>query len=69
MDIYKEKFTKLEREIIRLLSLNAGKSYNQREIALILKVSPTAVSKSLKRICKERIIELKIKRELDCSLG
>lgn len=58
MDIYKEKFTKLEREIIRFLSLNAGNKYNQREIALTLKVSPTAVSKSLKNLGKEKIIEL-----------
>ena len=59
MDIYKEKFTKLEREIIKFLSINAGSSYNQREIALALKVSPTAVAKSLKILWKEGIIELK----------
>lgn len=59
MDIYKEKFTKLEREIIRFLCINAGNNYNQREIALALKVSPTAVAKSLKSLGKEGIIELK----------
>ncbi len=59
MDIYKEKFTKLEREIIRFLSINSGNNYNQREIALALKVSPTAVAKSLKLLEKEEIIELK----------
>ena len=59
MDIYKEKFTKIEREIIRFLCINAGNSYNQREIALALKVSPTAIAKSLKILKKERIIELK----------
>lgn len=59
MDIYKEKFTKLEREIIRFLSINSGNNYNQREIALTLKVSPTAVANSLKKLEKERIIELK----------
>src|SRR3989344_7330702 len=59
MDLYKEKFTKVEREIIRFLSIHAGNSYNQREIALALKVSPTAVAKSLKSLEKERIIILK----------
>ncbi len=59
MDFYKEKFTKLERDIIRFLSINAGDNYNQREIALALGVSPTAVAKSLKTLCKEGIIELK----------
>jgi len=58
MDIYKEKFTKLEREIIKFLCINAGNSYNQREIALSLKVSPTAVANSLKNLEKERIIKL-----------
>ena len=59
MDIYKEKFTKLEREIIRFLSINSGNNYNQREIALTLKVSPTAVANSLKKLEKEKLIELK----------
>ena len=59
MDIYKEKFTKLEREIIRFLSLNTGNNYNQREIALALKVSSTAVANSLKKLEKERIVEIK----------
>lgn len=58
MDIYKEKFTKLEREITKFLCINAGNSYNQREIALALKVSPTAVANSLKNLEKERIIKL-----------
>ena len=59
MDIYKEKFTKVEREIIKFFCVNAGNSFNQREIALALKVSPTAVAKSLKHLEKEKIIEIK----------
>lgn len=58
MDVYKEKFTRLEREIIKFLCINAGNSYNQREIALALKVSPTAVANSLKNLEKEEIINL-----------
>ena len=58
MDIYKEKFTKVEREIIKFLCINAGNSYNQRETALALKVSPTAVANSLKNLKKEGIIKL-----------
>ena len=58
MDIYKEKFTRLEREIIKFLCIKAGNSYNQREIALALKVSPTAVANSLKNLEKEEIIKL-----------
>lgn len=57
MDTYKERFTKLEREILRFLFLNAGKSYNQREIALSLKVSPTAIANSVKLLKKEGLIE------------
>jgi len=44
----KLKFTRLQNEIFSLLCLKAGKRLNQREIASILKVSPTAVSKSIK---------------------
>jgi predicted nucleotidyltransferase len=58
MEIYKEKFTKLEREIIKFLCINAGNSYNQREIALALKVSPTAVANSLKNLEKQNIIKV-----------
>lgn len=58
MNIYKQKFTKLEREIISLLCVKAGESLNQRTIAHYLKVSPTAVSKSLKNLKKEGIINI-----------
>jgi predicted nucleotidyltransferase len=58
MDIYKEKFTKLEREIIKFFCVNTGKNYNQREIALALKVSPTAIANSIKNLEKEEIIKL-----------
>lgn len=63
MDIYKEKFTKIEKEILRYLFLNTGKNSNQRTIALTLKVSPTAVANSIKNIQKQNLIKV-IKNKL-----
>ena len=57
MNIYKLKFTRLQNEIIRLLCIKSGKKLNKREIALNLRVSPTAVSKSLKLLEKENLIK------------
>ncbi len=56
--MYKEQFTKLEREILKFLFINAGESYNQRGIALALKVSPTAVANSIKNLDKSGLLEL-----------
>ncbi len=56
MDIYKEEFTGLEKEILRFLFFNAGKPFNQRRISINLRVSPTAVSNSLRRIQKRGLI-------------
>lgn len=50
MDTHKLKFTVLEQEIFSLLSERAGERLSQREIAQLLNVSPTAVSKSVKRL-------------------
>lgn len=58
MDIYKLKFTGLQQEIFRLLCVKAGKTLNQREISILLKVSPTAISKSLPLLEKEDLIEV-----------
>lgn len=58
MDMYKLKFTRLQNEIFRLLCIKAGTSLNQRGIARMLKVSPTAVSKSLPILEKEGLIKL-----------
>ena len=44
----KPKWTKLQSQIFRLLCIKTGQPLNQREIALELGVSPTAVSKALK---------------------
>jgi predicted nucleotidyltransferase len=57
MDIYKEKFTSLQREILRFLFIKSGNSFNQRQLALALKVSPTAISKSLPALEKENLVK------------
>ena len=56
MDIYKEKFTSLQKEILRFLFTRPEKSFNQRRLAKNIKVSPTAVSKSLELLKKENLI-------------
>ena len=56
MDMYKLKFTKLQQEMLRLLFVKAGMSFNERGIARLLKVSPTAISNSLNALEKEKLI-------------
>jgi predicted nucleotidyltransferase len=68
MDIYKEKFTSLQREILRFLFIKSGKSFNQRQIALALGVSPTAISNSLSLLEKDGLIKLN-KKEGDNRLS
>ena len=50
MDTHKPKWTYLQSEIFRLLCVKAGQTLNVRSIARLLKVSPTAVSKSIKNL-------------------
>ena len=64
MEIYKEKFTSLQKEILRFFFIKSGESFNQRQIALNLNVSPTAIAKSLPALEKESLIKL-IKKEGD----
>lgn len=63
MDIYKVKFTKLQQEILRLLFIKSGMSFNERGVARHLKVSPTAVSNSLIRLEKEELVKVEKDRE------
>lgn len=58
MDTYKLNFTVLELEIFSLLCLRAGERLSQREIAIILKVSPTAVSNSMQKLKDESLIKV-----------
>ena len=58
MDTYKLNFTILELEIFSLLSLKAGEKLSQRDIAKVLKVSPTAVANSVKKLIGKNLIKL-----------
>ncbi len=58
MDICKHNFTVLEQDIFSLLCLMAGERLSQREIAMILKVSPTAVANSIKRLKENNLIRI-----------
>ncbi len=55
MDIYKSKFTRLQREIFTLLCLKSGDKMSKRGIAKLLGVSATAVGKALPALVKEGI--------------
>ena len=50
------KFTQLQKEILKFLFRNAGESFNQRNLAKKLRVSSTAISKSLTTLEKENLI-------------
>jgi len=67
MDMYKLKFTILQNEIFRLLCARAGTSLNQREIARLLCVSPTAVSKSLAGLEKEGLAKVERSKTMNLS--
>lgn len=58
MDTDKLKWTRLQSEIFRFLSINAGKLVNKRNIAKNLGVSPTAVAKSLIGMKKQEIVKI-----------
>lgn len=59
MDTYKLKLTRLQNEIFKLLCIKVGAQLNQRAISKILKVSPTAVAKSVEGLKKEGLIDVK----------
>lgn len=58
MDIYKLNFTILQLEIFSLLCIKAGEKLSQREIAKILKVSPTAITNSIKKLEQNHLIKV-----------
>ena len=57
MDTYKLNWTSLEHELFSLLCQRVGEKLSQREIAAILKVSPTAIANSIKGLKEFIIIE------------
>ncbi|MEK6938540.1 MAG: nucleotidyltransferase domain-containing protein [Nanoarchaeota archaeon] len=58
MDIYKLNFTTLQLEIFSLLCLRAGEKFSQREIAHLLKVSPMAITNSMKGLQENQLVKL-----------
>lgn len=58
MDIYKLNFTTLQLEIFSLLCLRAGEKFSQRDIAQMLKVSPMAITNSMKGLKENNLIKL-----------
>ena len=58
MDMYKLKWTILQLDIFSLLCQKAGEKLSQREIAGILKVSPTAVANSIKNLKNTELIKV-----------
>ncbi|PIN88885.1 hypothetical protein COU57_07040 [Candidatus Pacearchaeota archaeon CG10_big_fil_rev_8_21_14_0_10_32_14] len=57
MDKDKLKLTSLQREIFALLCMKVGQPLSLREIAKISNVSPTAISKSIPLLEKEKLIK------------
>lgn len=58
MDIYKLNFTILQIEVFSLLCQRAGEKLSQRDIAKMLKVSPTAITNSIPKLQEEQLIKL-----------
>jgi len=59
MDIYKLNFTILELEVFSYLSIRVGEELSQRELAQILKVSPTAIANTVKLLREKGLIKVK----------
>ena len=58
MDWNKLKFTKLENEILEFLFRNPTKNFNAKELAINLKVSQTAIAKSVRRLAKTGLLNV-----------
>lgn len=65
---YKLKFTKLQNEIFRLLCIKAGERLNQRNIAKLLDVSPTAIAKAIKELKKDLLIKINKDKNMNLNL-
>lgn len=58
MDMYTQKWTALQTRIFSLMCVRSGEKLSQREIAGILKVSPTAITNSVKKLKDEGLIKV-----------
>jgi predicted nucleotidyltransferase len=68
MEKYKLKLTKLQEEIFNFFCIKTGESFNKREIAFFLEVSPTAISKAISKLEKEKLIIIKKKNNFNLHL-
>jgi len=68
MDMYKVKWTRLQAEIFRLMCIKSGEKVNQRHIAKLLKVSPTAVSNALENLEKEKVVAVEKQGKMNLLL-
>src|SRR3989338_10887466 len=56
--MYKLKFTRLQNEVFRLLCIKAGEKISQRQAAILLNVSPTAIAKAIPLMEKDSLIKV-----------
>jgi predicted nucleotidyltransferase len=68
MDMYKLNWTTLQFEIFRLFCIKAGQKLNMRNVSKLLKVTPTAVSKSLPAIEKQGLIKINRSKTMNLLL-
>ncbi len=68
MDKYQLKWTRLQSEIFRLFCIKSAVSLNIRGIAKALKVTPTAISKSLPVLEKDGIVKVKKQDKMNLVL-
>lgn len=68
METYKSQMTQTQSEIFRLLCINAGEKLNQRQIALSLKISPTAIANSVKELEKRGLVTRKKQNNMNLVL-
>jgi len=68
MDMYKVKWTALQRKVFRFLSIKVGEKVNQRGIARALNVSPTAIANSLKDLEKRELLKVRKEPKMNLTL-
>lgn len=67
--ICKLKLTLLQQAILRHLYINAGESFNARDLALALNVSQPAISKALPKLKKEELITVTKDKRFSITLN
>jgi len=65
--MYKLKFTRLQNEILRFLTIKSSSSLTKRGIARALKVSPTAIAKALPLLEKEKLVTSEKSKDMNLS--